>query len=54
VILIAHRLSTLRIAEKIIVIERGEIVESGSHDELMVRKGLYHHLQMQQSVELRM
>ncbi|MFB3884942.1 MAG: type I secretion system permease/ATPase [Thermodesulfobacteriota bacterium] len=50
VILIAHRLSTLRIAEKIIVLERGEIAESGSHDELMVRKGLYHHLQMQQSV----
>ncbi len=54
VILIAHRLSTLRIAERIIVLERGEIVESGSHEELMIRKGLYHHLQMQQSVELRM
>lgn len=53
VILIAHRLSTLRIAERIIVLERGEIVESGGHDELMVRKGLYHHLQLQQNVELR-
>ena len=54
VILIAHRLSTLRIAERIIVLEKGEIVESGTHDELMVRKGLYHHLQLQQNVELRM
>jgi len=51
---IAHRLSTLRIAERIIVLEKGEIAESGSHDELMVKKGLYHHLQIQQNVEWRM
>ncbi|MBM4322813.1 MAG: type I secretion system permease/ATPase [Deltaproteobacteria bacterium] len=49
VILIAHRLSTLRIAERIIVLEKGEIVESGTHDELMDKKGLYHHLQIQQA-----
>ena len=51
VILIAHRLSTLRIAEWIIVLEKGEMVESGTHDELMRKKGLYHHLQIQQNVE---
>jgi subfamily B ATP-binding cassette protein HlyB/CyaB len=49
VILIAHRLSTLRMAERIIVLEKGGIVESGTHDELMGQKGLYHHLQLQQS-----
>jgi len=54
VILIAHRLSTLRIAERIIVLEKGEIVELGTHDELMGRKGLYHHLQLQQNIELKM
>jgi len=53
VILIAHRLSTLRIADKIIVLDKGEIVESGTHDELMNKKGLYHHFQLQQNIEMR-
>ncbi len=53
VILIAHRLSTLRIARGIVVLERGEIVEGGTHEELMGRKGLYHHLYIQQMGEVR-
>ena len=48
VLIIAHRLSTLRHAKMIIVLERGELVESGSHDELMARQGLYAHLHNQQ------
>jgi ABC-type multidrug transport system fused ATPase/permease subunit len=39
--IIAHRLSTIRDADLIVVLEYGEIVEQGSHDELMERRGLY-------------
>jgi ATP-binding cassette subfamily B multidrug efflux pump len=41
---IAHRLSTVRGANRVVVIKDGEIVEQGSHQELMDRKGFYHHL----------
>lgn len=41
---IAHRLSTIRNAKKIIVLEQGEIVESGNHEELMKKKGRYYEL----------
>ena len=40
-ILISHRFSTVRHADRIVVIENGEVVESGSHDELMVVGGRY-------------
>ena len=40
-IAIAHRLSTLRKADRLVVLDRGEIVEIGSHDELMQRQGAY-------------
>jgi ABC-type multidrug transport system fused ATPase/permease subunit len=39
--IIAHRLSTIRGADLIVVLEHGRIVEQGSHDELLVRRGLY-------------
>jgi ATP-binding cassette, subfamily B, multidrug efflux pump len=40
-IIIAHRLSTIRTADRIFVLKHGELVESGNHDELMRRGGLY-------------
>ena len=48
VILIAHRLSTIAHAETIYVLERGRIVETGSHDELVERRGLYYAMWRQQ------
>ncbi len=41
---IAHRLSTVRNSDKIIVLEQGEIIEEGSHEELLNLKGKYHSL----------
>jgi len=46
--IIAHRLSTIRHADVILVIDRGEIVERGSHQELMAKKGFYYDLYMSQ------
>lgn len=43
-IVIAHRLATVRDADLIVVLNRGRIVEQGSHDELLARRGLYYHL----------
>ncbi len=44
VIIIAHRLSTVRGAHRIIVMEKGQIVEQGSHDDLLKQRGRYAHL----------
>ena len=43
-LMIAHRLSTLRKANKIIVVDNGKIIECGSHDELMALKGKFYRL----------
>ena len=47
-IVIAHRLSTIRDADLIVVLDRGHIVEQGSHEELLARKQKYYELYMTQ------
>jgi len=45
---IAHRLSTIRNADMVLVVDHGQIVERGTHDELLARGGVYHDLYMMQ------
>ena len=45
---IAHRLSTIQDSDKILVLNAGEIIEQGTHDELMARRGFYYDLYMSQ------
>lgn len=47
-IIVAHRLSTIRTADKIVALENGVVKEIGTHDELMERKGIYYQLVMTQ------
>ncbi|ESU26967.1 lipid A export ATP-binding/permease protein MsbA [Flavobacterium limnosediminis JC2902] len=50
-IVIAHRLSTIQKADTIVVMQKGEIVEQGTHDELLAKNGTYSKLVMMQSFE---
>jgi ATP-binding cassette, subfamily B, bacterial MsbA len=47
-LVIAHRLSTIQFADEILVIEKGQVVERGTHDELIGRKGVYQSLRSMQ------
>jgi len=44
VIVVAHRLSTVRNADKIVVLDNGRIIETGTHESLITKKGAYYDL----------
>ncbi len=49
--MIAHRLSTVRHADQIVVLDQGHVVERGTHEELVAREGIYHGLYLAQTKE---
>ena len=51
IIVVAHRLSTIKNSDKIIVLSEGQIMEIGNHDELIANDGVYKHLMQQQMIE---
>jgi len=48
---VAHRLSTVRDADMIVVFAKGRIMERGTHDELLDRRGLYYEMVLGQSLD---
>lgn len=53
-IIISHRISTIKDADQIIVLEKGEIIEKGTHDQLLENQGLYNYLYQKQLLEERL
>ena len=47
-VVIAHRLSTIRHCDRIVVIDKGKIVDQGTFEELMARKGLFYEMSLRQ------
>lgn len=47
-IMIAHRLATVKHCDLIVVLDKGKVIETGSHDQLLLRKGLYYSMYQQQ------
>ena len=52
IIVIAHRLSTVKNADKIVVIDKGQVIEAGTHEELFNSDGMYHRLWKEQFDEI--
>ncbi|MZG52631.1 MAG: ABC transporter ATP-binding protein [Nitrospinae bacterium] len=50
--IIAHRLSTIHNAERILVLDKGKLIESGNHTQLMAKEGLYHKLYTLKSLQM--
>ena len=50
---VAHRLTTIQHADRIVVMKNGEIVETGDHEELLAKKGAYEHLYTLQFSDVR-
>lgn len=44
VVVVAHRLNTVKKADQIVVLEKGQIIETGTHNELVAKKGAYFNL----------
>lgn len=51
---VVHRLSTIRNADLVLVIDNGQIIERGTHDSLMAQRGFYHRLYTSQFVQAQM
>jgi ABC-type multidrug transport system fused ATPase/permease subunit len=52
-LIISHRVSSIQHCDLILVLENGQVMESGNHEELIAKKGIYHHfyqMQHEQSI----